>query len=135
MALENVKALESLSERVKNFYDNRHLHHAADAVMAMLHIANQMFDHHQPWQLCKSDDPDSIRQLEAVISLALESVRVAALLLHPMAPRLTSNILDTLQVPTENRSWEDTKPLHMTNSMTGERIVSQNVVAFKRIKI
>ena len=134
VALENIKTLEVLSERVKEHYEECHLHHAVDAVMNMLHTANQMFEYHEPWHLCKSNDPDSIKELEAVISLALESIRVAGLLLYPIAPRLSTSILDTLQVPKENRGWEDARPLHVTNSLTGGRIVSQNVVLFKKIK-
>ncbi|XP_076631081.1 methionyl-tRNA synthetase, mitochondrial [Colletes latitarsis] len=135
VALKNVKALEEISDITRTLYEECHLHHVVDAVMSMLHTANQMFDYHQPWHLRKSDDLDSVRQLEAVISLSLESVRVAALILHPIIPRLTSNLLDSLKISKENRTWEDTKPLHVTNSLNGaERIISQNVLLFKKIK-
>ncbi|XP_076240243.1 methionyl-tRNA synthetase, mitochondrial isoform X2 [Calliopsis andreniformis] len=133
IALANIEALELLGGKVKQLYDKCDLHYAVDAIMKMLFIANEMFNHHEPWHLRKYKNPDSIRELEAVISLSLESVRVSALLLYPIVPMLSSKILDMLKVPTKNRTWEDTKPLHITHSMTEERTVSDKKIVFNRV--
>lgn len=136
IALTNIKALETISERTRIFYESYHLHHVVDAVMSMLHSANQMFFYYQPWRLKESEDLDSVKQIKAVIALTLENVRVAALILHPIIPRLTSTLLDSLQISKANRTWEDTKPLHITNSLNGvERVALQNKLFFKKIRI
>nr|XP_033327698.1 methionine--tRNA ligase, mitochondrial-like [Megalopta genalis]XP_033327700.1 methionine--tRNA ligase, mitochondrial-like [Megalopta genalis] len=132
VARKNIKLLEGIGETAKQYYEEHNLHHVVDAVMDLLHTANQMFNQHQPWRLCKS--ADSVKEVEAVLSLSLESVRVAALVLHPIIPRSTSDMLDSLEVPTTRRLWRDTTPLHLTNCFDGRhRCVSQNVQLFQRI--
>ncbi|XP_043265891.1 methionine--tRNA ligase, mitochondrial [Colletes gigas] len=135
IALANIKVLEEISDLTRTLYEECHLCHVVDAVMNLLRITNRMFDYYHPWHLCKSVKLDSIKELEAVLSLSIESVRVAAIILHPIIPRLTSNLLDTLQISKENRTWEDTKPLHVRNSLNGaERIISRNEVLFKKVR-
>lgn len=136
IARKNVVALEELSEKAKEYYEKCNLYYTVDIVMNMLHIANQMFQHYQPWELSKAKDPDSVKQLEAVISLALENLRVAALVLYPIIPKSASNLLDVLQVSKSNRTWEDTKPIHLTNASNETRhVLTQNILFFKKIKI
>ncbi|XP_060825235.1 methionine--tRNA ligase, mitochondrial-like isoform X2 [Bombus pascuorum] len=135
IARKNVVALEELSEKAKEYYEKYNLYYTVDIVMNMLRIANQMFEHHRPWELSKAKDPDSVKQLEAVISLALENLRVAALVLYPIIPKSASNLLDVLQVSKSNRTWEDTKPIHLTNASNETRhVLTQNILFFKKIK-
>ncbi|XP_012153502.2 methionyl-tRNA synthetase, mitochondrial isoform X2 [Megachile rotundata] len=134
IAIKNIKSLEELSEKTEKYYKAYQVHHAIESAIETLHIANQMFDHHQPWRLSKAKDPDSIKELEAVISLALESARVTVLTLYPVMPKLSSDLLDFLQVPLEDRTWKDTKPLHLTNDTKGGKYVSKEMVFFKKIK-
>lgn len=135
VAGKNIKLLEELGEKAGTCYEEYNLHDAVDAVMNMLRMANQLFDHHQLWRLIKLQRVDSSKEVEAVISLVLENVRVAALVLHPIIPRLTSNLLDHLQIPMENRTWRDTRPLHLTNLSNKTRnISSQNLMFFQKIK-
>ncbi|XP_076650880.1 methionyl-tRNA synthetase, mitochondrial isoform X1 [Halictus rubicundus] len=135
VALENIKLLEEIGSSAKQYYEEHHLHHVVDAVMSMLHASNRMFDEHQPWRLCKDSSENSVKELEAVLSLSLESVRVAALILYPIIPTSSSNLLDSLEVPVARRTWQDTKPLHLTNCFDSgqRRTVPQDVFLFKRI--
>lgn len=135
VARKNIKCLEELGDKAKKHYEAYNLHHAIEVAMEALRTTNQMFEHHQPWRLIKSKELDTLKEFEAVISLALENLRVTTLVLHPIIPKLTSNLLDFFQVPMENRSWNDTKPLHLTNASNGRRHVSsKNVLFFKKIK-
>ncbi|KAM0730719.1 Methionine--tRNA ligase, mitochondrial [Formica fusca] len=136
VADETRKALESVGRRARESYEEYNLHHVVDAVMSMLHCANKMVDYHEPWQLRKQvDDADSIRELKAVISFALESSRIAALILYPITPRLSSNLLDFLDIPRENRTWTDTVPKFFNNSGVKERYIEcNNVILFKKIR-
>ncbi|XP_076758446.1 methionyl-tRNA synthetase, mitochondrial [Xylocopa sonorina] len=135
IARKNIRALEELSEKAKKYYEEYNFHDVVDTVMDTLRITNQMFEHLEPWHLSKSKHPDSIKKSEAVISLTLENLRVAALILYPIVPRLASNVLDFLKIPVQNRSWEDTKPLHLTKASNDMRHVStQKILFFKKIK-
>lgn len=135
-ANETKEALESLAEKARESYEKYNLHHVVDAVMSALRSANKMVEHHEPWHLRKRvDDADSMKELKAVISLALESSRIAALILYPIAPRLSGGLLDFLNVPKESRMWTDTAPEYYNNRRTKERYIERNsVILFKKIK-
>lgn len=126
--------MEELGEKAKEHYEEYHLHHAVDAVMNTLRITNQMFDHHKPWYLNKSGNFDSAKELEAVISLCFETVRVVALILYPILPRLCTDLLDFFQIPQTNRTWEDTKPLHLTGSPIERTPALSKKLFFKKLK-
>ncbi|CAK9807544.1 Methionine--tRNA ligase, mitochondrial [Anthophora quadrimaculata] len=134
VALKNIQALEELGEKTKKHYEEYHLHHAVDAVMSTLRITNQMFDHHKPWYLKKSENLDSAKELESVISLCFETVRVVALILYPILPRLSSDLLDFFQIPQTNRTWEDTKPLHLTGIPIERTSALSKKLFFKKLK-
>ena len=107
-----VKLLEKLSDESKKSYDELNLHHVVDGVMQALHAANKMIEHHKPWKLQKESEAgneESRLQLDAVLSLAMETSRISALVLLPIVPKLSSKLLDYLKVPVDERTWEDTK--------------------------
>ncbi|XP_020284401.1 methionine--tRNA ligase, mitochondrial [Pseudomyrmex gracilis] len=130
------EALESVGRKTRESYEEYNLHHVVDAVMNMLFCANKMVSYHEPWQLRKRvDDADSMRELKAVISLALESSRIAALILYPIMPRLSGDLLNFLNIPKENRTWADTAPEFFNSASAKERYIKHNnVILFKRIK-
>lgn len=136
VADETREALESVSRKARESYEEYNLHHVVDVVMSTLHCANRMINYHEPWQLRKQvDDADSIRELKAVISLALESSRIAALILYPITPKLSSNLLDFLDIPGENRTWADTVPEFFNKKGVKERYIERNnVILFKKIR-
>lgn len=135
LAVKNIKILENLSEEARKCYEKSDLYHVVDHVMDMLRSANQVFAYYEPWNLSKSKDLNSEKQVEAVISLILENLRVAALVLYPIIPQLSSNLLDFLQVSIKNRNWEDTKALHLTNDSNETRhVLCENILFFKKIK-
>ncbi|KAL6262802.1 hypothetical protein P5V15_005592 [Pogonomyrmex californicus] len=135
VADETREALKSVGEKARDSYEEYNLHHVVDAVMSMLHCANKMVAYHEPWQLRKQvDDADSIEELKAVISLALESSRIGALILYPIVPKLSSSLLDFLNIPKENRMWTDTVPDFFNNSLKERYIERNNLILFKKIR-
>ncbi|XP_031847383.1 methionyl-tRNA synthetase, mitochondrial isoform X2 [Nomia melanderi] len=133
-AIENIKLLEELSDETKRFYEEGQYRNVVDSVMNMLRATNAMFSHHQPWTLRRS--PSKIMEFEAVSFLTIESMRVASLILHPIIPRLTNKLLDVFQVPLEKRTWENTKPFHITDSFDGRmtRVIEPNLHFFQRLR-
>lgn len=135
---ETREALGSVAGRAREGYEEYNLHHVVDAVMSTLHSANKMVSYHEPWQLRKRVDvANSIEELRAVISLALESSRIAALILYPITPRLCGNLLDFLNIPKENRAWPNTAPelFNDNGSSARERHIERNnMILFKKIR-
>lgn len=135
-ALELKRNLESLKLTAEKNYESLNIHHTVDAVMTTLHSANQMFDYHKPWTLRKNiSDPKIANELKAVISLSLESARISALVLHPIIPKMTSDLLDFLQVPRENRTWQDTIPIYMETLSNDDRHYIKDCKFFEKIRI
>ncbi|XP_066581766.1 methionine--tRNA ligase, mitochondrial isoform X2 [Prorops nasuta] len=130
------KNLESLNVIASECYEEFRLHHAVDATMNTLQSANQMVNYHEPWKLRKAiNNPEACDQIKAVISLALETARIAALVLYPIVPKVSTNLLNLLNVPRENRSWQDTVPTYLSSS---EKMETKNVqnecLLFKKIR-
>lgn len=80
-------------------------------MVGVLHSANLFVETLKPWELRKVDP---IR-LDVVLHVTLESLRVCGILLQPIAPNITSNLLNKLNVPDDRRFFADTKKLSWTN--------------------
>ncbi|KAG0360842.1 methionyl-tRNA synthetase [Gamsiella multidivaricata] len=96
--------LEQLPEMVDEAMSNYRTTHATQAIFDMLAEANAHFSHWEPWKLVK--DPASKDRLDTVLWYAMESTRMAALLLQPIMPTKTSEMLDQLGIRKDERSWE-----------------------------
>lgn len=137
IAIETIKITERLGDNARTHYEEYNLHNVVDVTMAALRMVNQMIEHHKPWLLSKKmDNRDSLMELKAVISVALESVRISTLVLYPIIPRLANNILDFLIIPKEKRTWYDTVPQYRRKSLPNKRNFERNsMILFKRIKV
>lgn len=71
--------------------------------MTQLYWTNAFVQHQAPWQLAKSSD--GVNALRTVLHVALETVRVAAIGLQPVIPRLARRALDRLGVAADERKW------------------------------
>ncbi|XP_014221640.1 methionine--tRNA ligase, mitochondrial-like [Trichogramma pretiosum] len=132
------KNIESLGDSAKQQYESFMIHHAADVVLETLRSANQMVEYHKPWQLAKeSDNESSSEELKAVIALAMEAVRVGAIALQPVVPKLSGKLLDSLRVPNHARKWKDTKPKYLSgeSKSESEKFKSKSGILFPKVKV
>ena len=103
----DVKMLEHLSvlpETVSTFYEEMNFYKGIDAIMQQLRDTNEFVDRKQPWNLRK--DPTKEVELETVIYITLETLRVVGILLQPIIPTVSSVLLNRLNVPDCNRMYE-----------------------------
>ncbi|OAQ33816.1 hypothetical protein K457DRAFT_122258 [Linnemannia elongata AG-77] len=96
--------LEALPGLVDEAMANYRTTHATQAIFDMIAEANANFTHCEPWNLVK--DPASHDRLQTVLWYAMESTRLATLLLQPIMPTKTAEILDRLDIRKDERSWE-----------------------------
>ncbi|XP_015188249.1 PREDICTED: methionine--tRNA ligase, mitochondrial isoform X3 [Polistes dominula] len=136
IAIQTIESINYLGEKAQSHYKDYKLHSVADVTMNVLQMANKMVEYHKPWVLSKNlDNRNSFMELKAVISIALESIRISALVLYPIIPRLANNILDFLSIPKENRTWYDTISQYQKKSLPDKRHFDRNgMILFKRIK-
>jgi len=75
-----------------------------DTIMKALRCINAFIQECKPWQLKKENN---LEQLNQVLFVSLESVRVSSILLQPLVPRTSTLVLNKLNSPSEERSWKD----------------------------
>lgn len=103
-----METLSELPDKCRNHYESYNFHLVVDSVLAALHAANNFFETTKPWEL-KNKDEDTTRKLETIISIAMESLRISAIILQPIIPDFTNRLLDRLNMPNEQRFWKDSK--------------------------
>jgi methionyl-tRNA synthetase len=100
-------ALRSLWEKthqsVLEAFDQLHFHVALERIFHFISAINRYTEERAPWKLAKSSDPSDLLLLQTTLAHMAEGIRLASLLLQPVLPTSTANILQSLNV-TDN-SW------------------------------
>lgn len=117
----------------KSHYDDFNFYKAADAIIATLHSANLFFETLKPWELKKS--PETIEDLHVALHLAMESLRVSGILLQPLIPNISDNLLNKLSVPRDERYFDNSKRFSWKNEhfQANKALGREKTVLFKRI--
>lgn len=100
-----------------------------DDVMRVLRDTNRLVQDAKPWELAKS--PGSDEQLRAVLHVALEVLRVSAIVLQPVIPVLSARILDKLQIGKDERAWCNAE----TATVEKRSLTSDKTHIFTRLKV
>ena len=82
-----------LGEQVKNAYEALAFNQACEAVLLLVQASNKFIDEQAPWSLYKKGQQQVVEQ---VLYAVLESVRLAAYLLSPIIPNISSDIYQQL---------------------------------------
>lgn len=100
-----MEKLQNLREVCETHFDSYNFYLGIDEIVATLHMTNGMVQELQPWQLAKL--PEAADELNAVLSLVFESLRINAILLQPVVPEMATRILDKINIDMNQRSWND----------------------------
>ncbi|XP_066247998.1 methionine--tRNA ligase, mitochondrial [Euwallacea similis] len=127
--LENIQQLPGLCETHYNQYN---FYKAADAIIAILHSANLFFETLKPWELKKNKN--TTEDLQTVLHLAMESLRVTGILLQPLIPNISNVLLNKLNVPKKERFFDNLQKFSwMEQSFKTRCLGDDSAVLFKRI--
>lgn len=94
---------KSLAAETRTHYDEVSFHALVDTVMAHLHLTNNFFETLKPWKMAK--EAKQCESLNCTLLLTMESLRVASIILQPLIPNLSAQLLDKLNVPSGERQW------------------------------
>ena len=122
--------IHNFSAAVDGHYRDFNIYKGLDCVMCQLRQTNAFVQTHKPWELKKS--PEHQQHLDNVLHVAMETLRVAAILLQPVVPNLASRILDRLGVKEGCRSWRDLEGAGFVTS--SRRLGEEQGPLFPRIK-
>ncbi|XP_074658159.1 methionine--tRNA ligase, mitochondrial-like [Tubulanus polymorphus] len=102
-----LSGLIDLPHEVADQFAERHVYKAIDAIMSQLHATNAFIQYSEPWTLYKQpDDADNLKQIDNIVHVVLENLRVCSILLQPVVPRLAETLLDRLGIASDERSFE-----------------------------
>jgi methionyl-tRNA synthetase len=82
-----------LGEQVRQAYQELAFSQACEAILSLAQASNKFIDEQAPWSLYKQGQQESV---EKVLYAVLESVRLAAYLLSPIIPNISSDIYQQL---------------------------------------
>ena len=101
---------------------------AIDEIFALLRRANKYIDETMPWALAKDEALHG--RLDTVLYNLLESIRVAATLLHPFLPETAERIFKQLNI--EHPTWDS---LSAFGALPAGHQLNQGEILFARIDI
>jgi methionyl-tRNA synthetase len=84
-----VQLAQTAGERAAEAYQDLNFSIACEVALSLVRIGNKFIDEQAPWSLYKSGDLETVGQ---ILYAVLESVRLAAYLLAPIVPTLSSKI-------------------------------------------
>lgn len=121
-----------VSDVCRQHYDNLNFYKVVDSVLATLRANNLFFETLKPWELKKN--PSSLEELKVVLHLTFETLRISGILFQPIIPNLSQTLLDKLNIPNEERYFDDLRIFSWDNEKFEERkLSSDKVVLFRRI--
>lgn len=131
--LNIINLLSSVSHLCKSHYEDVNFYLGIEEIMKCLREANKYIEVSKPWKLVK--DPQFEQDLNLVLYIAFETLRVTGILLQPIVPKLSTRLLDQLNVPTDERAWSNALPyIDSKAGKTLTKLNSFNSVLFTKIK-
>ncbi len=118
----------STPARVEAKMDELRVADAIDEIFALLRRANKYIDETLPWALAKDESLHG--RLDTVLYNLLETIRVAATLLHPFLPETAERIFKQLNI--EHPTWDS---LTAFGALPAGHQLNQGEILFARIDI
>ncbi|MBP0000803.1 MAG: methionine--tRNA ligase [Cyanobacteria bacterium SID2] len=129
---------DSLTETVTSAYDSFELHRACESILGLVRACNKFLDDRAPWTLYKKGEQAAV---EEVLFAVLESVRLAAYLLSPVVPGLSTSIYQQLGFSTDFDRIDsvlETSPFEVHSrwgTLSPNQVLNQPSPVFLRIEV
>uniref|UniRef100_A0A0K0FLJ5 Methionine--tRNA ligase, mitochondrial n=1 Tax=Strongyloides venezuelensis TaxID=75913 RepID=A0A0K0FLJ5_STRVS len=97
-AQDIVEELKVLSQKVNQHYENLIFYKGLEEIMSVCKKVNTFFHNTQPWK------KSSGNELSSILYITYETLRVIGLLMQPITPNYSSNLLNQLGIPENKRT-------------------------------
>jgi methionyl-tRNA synthetase len=121
--LNRLRNLCDLSNEKFNFYES------IQNIMSMMRRTNIFIDEYKPWILAK--DERNRMKVNVVLFIAFEVLRIGGILLQPITPNMSANLLDALNVDENARGFDNAT---VNTNKAESTILPRKFVFFRRIK-
>ena len=103
LAKELLEELNELPHKVKRHYAEFDFYLGIDAILKTLITTNNYIQHEQPWVLKKTN----VDRLNYVLLLSLESLRISSILMQPIVPNISTQLMVKLGISNDDIAWCD----------------------------
>ncbi|XP_076096792.1 methionine--tRNA ligase, mitochondrial-like isoform X1 [Mytilus galloprovincialis] len=110
------KSLQQLPDMVDEHYNEYNIYKVIECVMMYIKWANKLIADNKPWQLKKKEE--DLQFLKCLIHVVMETLRVNGIILQPIVPNLTDQLLGRLGIPSNERM---VKNIHFGSKEISER--------------
>ncbi|KAK5644850.1 hypothetical protein RI129_006150 [Pyrocoelia pectoralis] len=127
-----IEAVMKLPDVCEQHYSEFNFYKVVDATIATLHIANLFFETLKPWELKKN--PETLNQLNVVLHITMETLRICSIIMSPIIPNLSEQILSKMCVSRNKRAWIHGKSQSWNDRCFQEiKLSKTTAVIFQRI--
>ena len=119
------------SGEIAEHYSELNFYKGIAAVVSCLHEGNKYFESSKPWELRKS--PEKRNQLDSVLHLTMETLRMAGIALLPIVPRIASSLLDKISIPQSERNWSMISPSWHREKTEALQLNEDKIILYQRI--
>ena len=100
---------EASVRRAHEAFEHLRFNEVCAAAAALSGHGNQYIDEVAPWKLLKSKDPEDIAKAHVCLVSILESLRILAVILYPITPRLAQKVYVQLGIDDDvsGSNWDD----------------------------
>ncbi|MFC1785676.1 methionine--tRNA ligase, partial [Candidatus Neomarinimicrobiota bacterium] len=116
------KHAESVIKQINNLIEKMRINEAIEEILQFVRSINRYMEQQAPWKLVKTDKSAAAR----VLYTAAESLRISALLLHPVMPNRTEIILDIFNTMDTELKW---------GKLKSGIVIKKHSPLFPRIKV
>ena len=128
-----IDSIRNLAENCKNHYLSGNFYLGINEIMDCLRLSNTFLNETQPWLLAKQAGDD--RRLLSILFITLEALRVSGILLQPIIPNISDQLLTKLNISTSEREWIDAKHTFISEPNLQTNVLNpRNQIIFAKIK-
>ncbi len=126
---EMIKKLNQVRHLCDKEFELFNFYNGLNQIMIPLRLINNMVQEYKPWNLLKQNKSDI--KIKKLLFFVYESLRIAGILLQPIIPSLSDDLLSRLNVNKEERFYEFA--LVDTKRNSNKKIQSNSNILFKRL--
>ena len=105
--------------------DQQAFHQALEVIFEVIAYANRYVDQQAPWILAKTNP----QRMHTILYVLADTLRYLAIITHPFLPKASTQILDQLAIPEENRNFS---ALHEAYSLTPDTLLPSPYPVFPK---
>lgn len=126
VSLSNLE--KQLSSQCLSHYESYNYYKVVDEVFNVLRAANKFFEDLKPWELRK-ETTKNVALLETIIGVTMNTLRKCGIILQPIVPEMSKNLLDRLNISSNERFWDSIDD----DIIEIRKLGSRDTLLFKRI--